>query len=83
MNIAPVEEHPLKSLLESLRKSDGCYLTEQIPEGFAIVRRDVEYAEAFNALARATLERSGIDYVALPRTDGPTGYDRVFIIPLN
>ena len=69
--------------LDSLRRPDDCHLIEPTVEGFAIVRRDVRCAEAFNLLARETIEQSGIDYVALPRTDGSTGYDQVFIIPLD
>ncbi len=69
--------------LESLRRPDDCHLIEQTEEGFAIVRRGAESAQAFNDLARETIRRSGSDYVALPRTDGPTGYDQVFIIPID
>lgn len=73
----------MKNFLESLRRPDDCHLTEPTDDGFVIVRRDDECAEAFNRLARQTIEQSGADYVALPRTDGPAGYDRVFIIRLD
>jgi hypothetical protein len=69
--------------LESLRRSDACHLVEQTEVGFAIVRKDAEHVQAFNELARETLRLSGGDYVAFPRTDGPAGYDQVFVIPLD
>ena len=68
--------------LESLRRSGDCHLVEPTENGFAIVRRDSHRSEAFNLLVREAVERSGSDYVALPRTDGSSGYDQVFIIPL-
>ena len=40
-------------------------------------------ARAFNDLVRRAIDCSGLDYVALPSTDGRAGYDQVFIIPLN
>ena len=69
--------------LEALRQPDGCHLIEPTDSGFTIIRRDVDCAEAFNRLAREAIKQSGVDYVALPRTDGPARYDRVFIIPLD
>lgn len=71
------------AFLESLRRPDDCHLIEQMEEGFAIVRRSDDRAESFNELARRAIERSGSDYVALPRTDGSAGYDQVFIIPID
>jgi len=78
-----MEEQPVGAFIDGLRQADACHLTEPTEEGFAIVRRSPEHAQAFNALARETIHRSGRDYVALPRTDGPTGYDQVLIIPIH
>lgn len=71
------------AFLESLSRPDDCHLTEKTEEGFAIIRRSVDCADAFNELAREAIRRSGSDYVALPRTDGSIGYDQVFIIPID
>ncbi|GAA0215709.1 hypothetical protein QOZ96_000684 [Brevundimonas nasdae] len=38
--------------------------------------------EAFSALAREAMEKSGVEYVALPTSDGAVGYTQVVIIPL-
>lgn len=69
--------------LDKLKQSGTCHVAERTQGGFAIVRRSDDHARAFNDLAREALDRSGVDYVAFPRTDGPTGYDQVFIIPLE
>ena len=69
--------------LDFLKRSDGRHLIEPAGEGFAVVRRSVADAHAFNEFAREIVRKSGDDYVALPRTDGRAGYDRVFIIPLD
>jgi hypothetical protein len=82
--MAPVEgARPVGAFLESLRQADDCHLIEQTEEGFAIVRRSADRAAPFNELAREAIQRSGSDYVALPRTDGSAGYDQVFIIPID
>lgn len=69
--------------LDTLKQSGDCHVAERTPDGFAVVRRSVDHARAFNDLAREALNRSGVDYVAFLRTDGHTGYDQMFIIPLE
>lgn len=69
--------------LPSLSRPGSDHTVEQTDEGFVIVRRRPEAKAAFDNLARRVIERAGIDYVALPSTDGQAGYDRVFIIPLD
>jgi cell division GTPase FtsZ len=73
----------MKSYLKSLRKSGDAHIVEPMDEGFAIVRKEAAMAAAFNEIARQAMEHSGLDYVALPRSDGQANYDRVFIIPLD
>ena len=69
--------------LRSLETPGPDYLVEPTPEGFAIVRRDRKARATFTALARRVLDAAGDTYVALPRSDGPDGYERVFIIPFE
>jgi hypothetical protein len=69
--------------LQSLRNGGPSHAVEKSEEGFAVVRRRSADRAAFNRLAREVMEHSGDDYVALPRYDGPTNYDRVFIIPID
>lgn len=73
----------MSTFLASLRRSNARHSVEQTEEGFAVVRRRGADARLFNELAREIVRRSGDDYVALPRMDGPAEYDRVFIIPLT
>ncbi len=69
--------------LQSLKDGGPSYAVEQSDEGFAVVRKRRADRAAFNQLAREVMEHSGDEYVALPRYDGPTNYDRVFIIPID
>jgi hypothetical protein len=69
--------------LESLRQAGDCHRIEHFEDGFIIARLDDEHARAFNDLARRVIGSSGTDYVALPRTDGLAGYERVIIIPVT
>lgn len=69
--------------LQSLREGGPSHAVEQSEEGFAVVPRRPADRAAFNRLAREVMEHSGDDYIALPRYDGPTDYDRVFIIPID
>jgi hypothetical protein len=73
----------MQSYLKSLRKSGDAHVVEPMDDGFAIVRKDAAMAAAFNQIAREAMAHSGLDYVALPRSDGQANYDRVFIIPLD
>lgn len=70
------------AFLQSLRAESPAHTVEEAEQGFAIVRRADAATTAFNSLARNAIDHSGDDYVALPRTDGPASYDRVFIIPI-
>jgi hypothetical protein len=69
--------------LQTLRDGGPSHAVEPSDEGFAVVRKRRADRGAFNRLAREVMENSGDDYVALPRYDGPTDYDRVFIIPID
>ena len=69
--------------LQSLRDGGPSHAVEKSEEGFAVVPRRKADRAAFNRLVREVMEHSGDDYVALPRYDGPSNYDRVFIIPLE
>ena len=69
--------------LQSLRDGGPSHAVETSDEGFVVVRRRRTDRAAFNRLAREVMEHAGDDYVALPRYDGPSNYDRVFIIPLE
>jgi len=73
----------MDSYLQSLRQGGPLHLVENGEEGFAIVRRSDADRTAFNDVARYAVDHSGDEYVALPRSDGPAGYDRVFIIPIG
>ncbi|WP_372706422.1 hypothetical protein [Brevundimonas sp.] len=71
------------SFLKSLRKPGRFCRLEKAEGGFFIVRADGMAKDAFNALAREAIDRSGSDYVALPVSDGKSGYERVFIMPMD
>ena len=71
------------AFMESLRQAGDCHRIEHFEDGFIIARLDEGQARAFNDLARSVIRNSGADYVALPRTDGLAGYDRVVIIPMD
>ncbi len=71
------------SYLQSLQQGGPFHAIEEADGGFAIARKPTADPEAFNQLAREILEQAGADFVALPRTDGRTGYDQVFIIPID
>jgi len=68
--------------LQSLRKDGPVHKVVRGSDGFAIIRREAADAEAFNKLVRETVERSGGDFVAFPRS-ARGGYDRVDIIPFD
>ena len=69
--------------LQSLKDGGPSYAVEPSDDGFAVVRKRRADRAAFNRLAREVMERSGDDYLALPRYDGPANYDRVFIFPIE
>lgn len=69
------------SFLKSLRKPGRFCRVEKADGGFFLVRTDDR--DAFNELARQAIDRSGLDYVALPVSDGKAGYERVFIMPMD
>ena len=69
--------------LQSLKDGGPSYAVEPSDDGFAVVRKRRADRAAFNRLAREVMERSGDEYLALPRYDGPANYDRVFIIPIE
>ena len=69
--------------LQSLKDGGPSYAVEPSDDGFAVVRKRRADRAAFKRLAREVMERSGDDYLALPRYDGPANYDRVFIIPIE
>ena len=69
------------SFLKSLRKPGRFCRVEKADAGFFLVRTDDR--DAFNELARQAIDRSGLDYVALPVSDGKAGYERVFIMPMD
>ena len=69
--------------LQSLRDGGPIHAVEKADRGFAIVRKPKADPDAFNLLARETIDRAGADFVALPSTDGRGGYDQVVIIPLD
>ena len=70
-------------LLKSLRDGGPSHRVEPSEIGFSLVRKRLADRIAFNQLAREVMDQAGDDYVALPRSDGPASYDRVFIIPLQ
>jgi hypothetical protein len=69
--------------LQTLPRPDPLYEIEENAEGFALLRASSADADAFNGLVRRILDTAGFDFVALPRSDGRTGYDGVFILPLR
>ena len=69
--------------LRALSKPGPDHGVVRTDEGFAIVRRRPNARDGFNRLARAVIDRGGIEYVALPRSDGRADYDQVLIIPLD
>lgn len=71
----------MTSFLKSLRKPGRFCRVEKADGGFFLVRADD--GDAFNALAREAIDKSGSDYVALPVSDGKAGYERVFIMPMD
>jgi hypothetical protein len=68
--------------IQSLRRPDALYVVEDGQEGFALTRANDADPERFNGLVRQILNAASADYVALPRPDGHSGYDGVFILPL-
>jgi len=69
--------------LQSLRDGGPAHAVEPASTGFAIVPKPGGDPQAFNDLARETLNRAGSDYAAFPRTDGRSGYDQVIVIPIE
>lgn len=69
--------------LQSLKDGGPSHAVETSEEGFVVVPRRRTDRAAFNRFARQVMERAGDDYVALPRYDGPSSYDRIFIIPIE
>lgn len=64
--------------LDTLKKPSPFFEVEKTDAGLLLRGT----GEEFNALVRTAIEKSGDDYVALPTTDGRTGYDRCLIIPI-
>ena len=69
--------------LERLRRDDPLYLVDGDEAGFNLVRAPAADQARFDALVRAAMAGAGRDFVALPRSDGHTGYDAVYILPLG
>ena len=69
--------------LQSLRDGGPSHAVEKSDDGFIVKPRRRADRVAFNRFAREVMEHSGVEYVALPRYDGPANYDRIFIIPLD
>lgn len=64
--------------LETLSKPSPFHDVEKTESGLLLSGRGDE----FNDIVRSAIEKSGDDYVALPITDGHTGYERCLIIPI-
>lgn len=69
--------------IQSLRQPDPLYVVEDAKDGFALTRANEADPDRFNAFVRQILDAGSPDFVALPRPDGHTGYDGVFILPLT
>jgi hypothetical protein len=69
--------------LQRLHRPDPLYRIETDAAGFSLLRAEAADRRQFDRLVRATLDRAGTDYVALPRSDGHSGYDGVYILPLT
>jgi hypothetical protein len=76
------EDSGMDLSLQTLHHPDPLYDIEDSTDGFSLVRAASADAETFNGLVRQILDKAGRDFVALPRSDGRTGYDGVFILPL-
>ena len=67
--------------LDSLDREHPWYRLEETNDGIAVIRRDGREHD-FNRLARELIDNAGAEFVALPTSDGHTGYERVFLIPI-
>lgn len=68
--------------LQRLREGHPAYKVVAAEEGFSLVRLDGE-EDRFNDLAREIINHSGDDFVAFPTPDGATGYESVYVLPLE
>lgn len=68
--------------LENILKGSEVHAVLPADDGFTIVRRD-GCENQFNDLARDIINYGGIDFVAFPISDGSTGYQSVFVLPLS
>lgn len=68
-------------LLDNLERDHPAYSLVASDDGISLVRRD-GHDDDFNDLARDLIDNPSDEFVVLPTPDGPTGYERVFLIPL-
>ena len=68
-------------LLDNLERDNPAYRLEASDDGITLIRR-AGYEDDFNDFARVLIDSAGVEFVALPTTDGHAGYERVFLIPL-
>ena len=73
----------MRSFLQSIAPEGPSHLLQETDVGYALVRRPAGDPVEFNRLARKAIDLAGDEFVALPRTDGPTSYDQVIIIPFE
>lgn len=67
--------------LDTIRRDHPAYRVEASDDGYVLVRRD-GHDDQFNELARHLIDDAGEDFAVFPTSDGHTGYERVFVIPL-
>ncbi|QBX36899.1 hypothetical protein E4M02_04345 [Brevundimonas sp. S30B] len=68
-------------ILDKLVRDHPAYQVEASDNGLLLIRRDGKDAE-FNNLARELINDAGQEFAVFPTSDGHTGYERVFVIPL-
>ena len=73
----------VRRFLQSITREGPSHLLEETEVGYALVRRPDGDPDEFNRMARKAIDLAGDEFVALPRIDGPTGYDQVIIVPLG
>jgi hypothetical protein len=67
--------------LDKLSRDDPAYELSASDDGYTLIGR-FGHEDEFNEFARDLIDNAGDEFVVLPSTDGQTGYERLFIIPI-